>query len=196
MACSGGTPVTAFKTALVVGTILVAINQGHWILQGKYDNIPWWSVVLTYFVPYFVNTHGAVMSKLRQAQVGQNLINERWQRRLATREETAAAVDNTVAALRESYAAYGGQPYNGPPLEEVRATIQRNKQLAEEQLKGTQEEMEAPSSSQPLWTAHQEEKSGKTYYVNAVTLETSWEAPPGAAPSSAAAEVQPEKDAV
>jgi hypothetical protein len=39
------------KTALIVGTILVAINQGDMILRGQLDASAAWKMPLTYLVP-------------------------------------------------------------------------------------------------------------------------------------------------
>lgn len=60
------TPKKAFLTALVVGTILTAINQGDIILAG--DTPPLLKVALTYCVPYCVTTWGAIMGKRSQWQ--------------------------------------------------------------------------------------------------------------------------------
>ena len=43
--------------SLIVGTILVAINQGDAILAGEMPVI--WKLVLTYIVPFCVATYGA-----------------------------------------------------------------------------------------------------------------------------------------
>ncbi len=58
------TPKKAFYTALVVGTILTAINHGDVILAG--DTPPLLKVVLTFCVPYCVTTWGAIMGKRAQ----------------------------------------------------------------------------------------------------------------------------------
>jgi len=68
LALSEGTPRRAFKTALVVGTILVAINQGDVILAGALPVL--WKVCLTYCVPYCVATWGAVGAKRYAARFG------------------------------------------------------------------------------------------------------------------------------
>ena len=47
--------------ALIVGTILTAINQGDVILAGESPNHL--KAVLTYLVPYCVATYGAVTAK-------------------------------------------------------------------------------------------------------------------------------------
>ncbi len=56
MALADGTPKNAIFTALVVGTILTAINHGDVILSGLAP--PPWKVILTYCVPYCVATWG------------------------------------------------------------------------------------------------------------------------------------------
>ena len=60
----GGTPRKAALTALVVGTILTAINHGDAILMG--ETPPWAKVLLTYCVPYCVTSWGAATGKLAQ----------------------------------------------------------------------------------------------------------------------------------
>ncbi len=59
-----GTPKKAILTALVVGTILTAINHGDVILSGLAP--PAWKVLLTYCVPYCVTTWGAITGKRAQ----------------------------------------------------------------------------------------------------------------------------------
>lgn len=46
----------AVATALVVGTILTAINQGNVLLDGRFPAELWWKIPLTYSVPYMVST--------------------------------------------------------------------------------------------------------------------------------------------
>ena len=48
------------RTALVVGVILVAINQGDVLLSGDWAAVSGWKIVLTFFVPYCVSTYAAV----------------------------------------------------------------------------------------------------------------------------------------
>ena len=43
--------------ALVIGTILNAINQGPEMLAGNWP--VWWKLVLTYFVPFAVASYGS-----------------------------------------------------------------------------------------------------------------------------------------
>lgn len=63
LALSDGTPVQAAKVGLVVGTILVLINQGDRIFAGEMPVL--WKAALTYLVPYGVATYGAVTAKRR-----------------------------------------------------------------------------------------------------------------------------------
>jgi len=66
MILGDGTPKKAVLTALVVGTLLTAINQGDLILAGLAP--PLWKVGLTYCVPYCVTTWGAITGKRAQWQ--------------------------------------------------------------------------------------------------------------------------------
>ena len=70
-----GTPKKAIVTALVVGTILTAINHGDVILSGLVPAA--WKVVLTYCVPFCVTTWGAITGKRAQ-----------WRRQQRTRGST------------------------------------------------------------------------------------------------------------
>ncbi|MBD2346031.1 nitrate/nitrite transporter NrtS [Anabaena subtropica FACHB-260] len=53
---------TALKVAVVVGSILFAINHGSALLTGNMGRDRWISAILTYVVPYFVNIHGQYIS--------------------------------------------------------------------------------------------------------------------------------------
>jgi len=64
MVLGDGTPKKAIFTALVVGTILTAINHGDVILAGFTP--PVWKMALTYCVPYCVTTGGAITGKRAQ----------------------------------------------------------------------------------------------------------------------------------
>ena len=64
MIVGDGTPKKAICTALVVGTILTAINHGDVILSGLAP--PTWKMALTYCVPYCVTTWGAITGKRAQ----------------------------------------------------------------------------------------------------------------------------------
>jgi hypothetical protein len=52
----------ALKVAAVVGSVLVFINQGDLIVQGKLP--PLWKLLLTYCVPYSVSTYSAASFKV------------------------------------------------------------------------------------------------------------------------------------
>ncbi len=56
-----GTPKKAIVTALVVGTLLTAINHGDVIVSGPAPAA--WKVILTYCVPFCVTTWGAITGK-------------------------------------------------------------------------------------------------------------------------------------
>ena len=64
LAFGGGTPLKAFLTACVVGTILTTINHGDAIIHGEYPHTL--KVVLTYTVPFCVTTWGAITGKLQK----------------------------------------------------------------------------------------------------------------------------------
>lgn len=51
---------TSLTTALVVGTILTAINQGNVLLAGKFPAELWWKIPLTYCVPFLVASWAAL----------------------------------------------------------------------------------------------------------------------------------------
>lgn len=55
-------------TALVVGTILTAINQGTVLADGNFPAELFWKIPLTYCVPFCVATWGALInSRIRPA---------------------------------------------------------------------------------------------------------------------------------
>ena len=57
----------SFYTALVVGTILTAINQGTVIASGDLPGSLAWKIPLTYCVPFCVATWGALInSRIRR----------------------------------------------------------------------------------------------------------------------------------
>ena len=64
IALSDGIPKRAFKTALVMGTILNLVNHGDVILAQ--DPLPWVKIICTYCLPYFVSSWGAVGAKRAQ----------------------------------------------------------------------------------------------------------------------------------
>jgi hypothetical protein len=51
--------------ALIVGTILTAINQGNVLLSGEFPPSLYWKIPLTYAVPYCVATTGAILNGTR-----------------------------------------------------------------------------------------------------------------------------------
>jgi hypothetical protein len=55
--------VRAARTSALVGTILVAINQGDVLLAAGLGAISWSKIALTYFVPYAVSTSASVASR-------------------------------------------------------------------------------------------------------------------------------------
>ena len=46
--------------AVLIGTVLNAINQGPEILSGEWP--VWWKLVLTYFVPFAVASYGSYVA--------------------------------------------------------------------------------------------------------------------------------------
>lgn len=48
--------------ALVVGTLLLAINQGDVLLRAEWPRALWWKAPLTYLVPFIVATWGALVN--------------------------------------------------------------------------------------------------------------------------------------
>lgn len=54
---------TALRVALVIGTLLFAINHGAALLKGQMNADRWLSAGLTYIVPYCVNIHGQYIGR-------------------------------------------------------------------------------------------------------------------------------------
>jgi hypothetical protein len=52
----------SFLTAVVVGTILTAINQGTVLADGTFPTELSWKIPLTYWVPFCVATWGALIN--------------------------------------------------------------------------------------------------------------------------------------
>ena len=48
------------KVSVIVGTILVAVNQGDAILGGASGSQLYWKIPLTYIVPFMVSTYATV----------------------------------------------------------------------------------------------------------------------------------------
>ena len=62
LALSGGTPARAAWVAVVVGSLLVVINQWEALLGMEALSFP--KLILTYLVPYLVSTYTAVSKDL------------------------------------------------------------------------------------------------------------------------------------
>lgn len=54
---------TALRVALIVGSILFAINHGAALVKGEMTRNRWLSGLFTYLVPYSVNIHGQYISR-------------------------------------------------------------------------------------------------------------------------------------
>lgn len=54
---AGASTRRSLAVALVIGTVLNAINQGPEILSGHWPI--WWRLILTYFVPFAVASYGS-----------------------------------------------------------------------------------------------------------------------------------------
>ena len=67
-AVSGSVPRRSLIAAVIVGTILNLINQGDALFAGR--PLDWIKLLLTYIVPYFVITYGAVSLRLDAARGG------------------------------------------------------------------------------------------------------------------------------
>lgn len=52
----------SLMVAIVVGTLLAAINQGNVVIGGDFPDSLAWKIPLTYTVPYCVATFGAIMN--------------------------------------------------------------------------------------------------------------------------------------
>lgn len=58
----------SLKVSFLVGTILIAINQGNLLLSGPLSPDLYWKIPLTYCVPYAVSTYAAVDAILSGVQ--------------------------------------------------------------------------------------------------------------------------------
>ena len=56
----------ALIIALVVGPILVLINQGDYLLAGEWSKFSWLKAILTFIVPYLVSTVSSLLSITRR----------------------------------------------------------------------------------------------------------------------------------
>jgi hypothetical protein len=66
LSTSDGVPTRSLAVALVVGTILNAINQ--WEAMRGRAPVHWPKLALTYCVPYLVATYGAVAARMADLQ--------------------------------------------------------------------------------------------------------------------------------
>jgi hypothetical protein len=57
---------TAFRVAIVIGSVLFMINHGAALLRGEMTRERWTSVGLTYVMPYLVNIHGQYAQRSRK----------------------------------------------------------------------------------------------------------------------------------
>ena len=64
----------SLKVAGIVGTILVAINQGDALLTGDLPAAAIWKIPLTYFVPYCVSTYASVSAVLAKSDAGSSAV--------------------------------------------------------------------------------------------------------------------------
>ncbi len=60
LACSGAVVRRALVFAVVVGSVLVAINHGDLIAAGHLTDAAIWKIPMTYCVPYCVSTYASV----------------------------------------------------------------------------------------------------------------------------------------
>lgn len=56
----------SIATALVVGSILVALNQGDLLFSGQWKPQLFWKIPLTYLVPFMVATWGTLINARRE----------------------------------------------------------------------------------------------------------------------------------
>lgn len=65
LACSARIALSAWRIALVVGSVLNAINQGGAIYEGK--DVDWLHFLLNYLVPYCVASYSAAKNEMRES---------------------------------------------------------------------------------------------------------------------------------
>jgi len=58
------------RVAVVVGTVLFAINQLDVVLAGKATWMTWLKAALTYIVPFLVANYGLLVGSRRQQETG------------------------------------------------------------------------------------------------------------------------------
>jgi len=57
--------------AVVVGTVLFAINQLDIVLEGRATSVTWLKIALTYLVPFLVSNYGVLTASRGRRPVGQ-----------------------------------------------------------------------------------------------------------------------------
>ena len=67
-AFTDGVPRRSFWVAVIVGSVLNLINQGDKFISGQALDLA--KLALTYLVPYFVSTYGAVSFRLQAGRRG------------------------------------------------------------------------------------------------------------------------------
>jgi hypothetical protein len=67
---------TAFKVALVVGSLLFAINHGTALLTHEMTSSRWMSGAMTYAVPYSVSIYSQMVTQRRQQEGVEALVPE------------------------------------------------------------------------------------------------------------------------
>lgn len=66
---SGGVPKRSLILAIIVGSLLNAINQYEAILGS--GQVSWFKLALTYIVPYLVSTYGAVSVQMKMHKMSE-----------------------------------------------------------------------------------------------------------------------------
>jgi hypothetical protein len=56
--------------AVVVGTVLFAINQLDVVLEGRATNVTWLKIALTYLVPFLVSNYGVLTASRGRPPAG------------------------------------------------------------------------------------------------------------------------------
>lgn len=57
--------ISAFKTSLVVGTMVNLINQGDYLLGSGIVQVSWLKVLITYFIPFAVSIYIGTTTRLQ-----------------------------------------------------------------------------------------------------------------------------------
>jgi len=60
--------IRSLKVAAIVGTVLVAVNQGDAIAGGMLTGQLMWKIPMTYLVPYLVSTYASVSAIVKHEQ--------------------------------------------------------------------------------------------------------------------------------